>query len=275
MKDTVSLIHVPTRGNDMATIEEQIELEYRMVQSGIDRYNKQKDDLLSKGLGAKTVHGRTIVSGVVEPVSDAIKLFLSSPSSNRAVARKLIEGMNVDTLAFLSLITIIDTISSYHTLIKVARLVGTQVETQKRLDLWLKEEGNTATNMIKAANKKSDKGFDHKRHGLNHKMKADGVDIPYWTHEEKIHVGLKLIDLVIQTTGIVKLETRKFKRRQANYLVPTSETLEWIRAFNEKHECALPRFSPCIVEPKKWEKFYGGGYYSDHIHRLPLVRVHK
>ncbi len=259
----------------MATIEEQIELEYRMVQSGIDRFNRQKEELLGKGLGAKTAHGRTIISGVVEPLEEAIKDFLNTSTNNRAIAKKLLDGMPCDKLAFLTLITVIDTIASYHTLIKVARLVGVQVETQKRLDLWLKEEKNTATNMIKAANKKSDKGFDHKRHGLNHKMKADGLDIPYWTHEERIHVGIKLIDLVIKTTGIVKLETRKFKRRQANYLIPTDETLEWIRAFNDKNEAALPRFSPCVIEPKPWKKFYGGGYYSDHIHRLPLVRVHR
>ena len=259
----------------MTTLEKQVALEYRMVQSGVERYNKQKDDLITKGLSAKTVHGRTIISGVVQAVSDSITDYMQTETSNRAIAKKLIVGMNPDTLAFLALITIIDTVASYHTLIKVSRLVGTQIETQKRLDLWLQEEGNVAKNMIKAANKKSDKGFDHKRHGLNHKIKSDGLDIPFWTNEQRIHVGLKLIDLVIKNTGVVKLENRRFKRRQVNYLVPTATTLDWVRAFNEKHECALPRFSPCVIEPKDWEGFYGGGYYSEHIYRLPLVRVHR
>ena len=176
----------------MTTLEKQVALEYRMVQSGVERYNKQKDDLITKGLSAKTVHGRTIISGVVQAVSDSITDYMQTETSNRAIAKKLIVGMNPDTLAFLALITIIDTVASYHTLIKVSRLVGTQIETQKRLELWLQEEGNVAKN-----------------------------------------------------------------------------------SFNEKHECALPRFSPCVIEPKDWEGFYGGGYYSEHIYRLPLVRVHR
>ena len=44
----------------MATLDKQIELEYRMVQSGIHRYNKGMEELLGKGLGSKTKHGRTI-----------------------------------------------------------------------------------------------------------------------------------------------------------------------------------------------------------------------
>ena len=55
----------------MATLEEQIELEYQMVQSGVDRYNKQLNDLLEKDLGSKTNHGRTIITGIVEPVQEA------------------------------------------------------------------------------------------------------------------------------------------------------------------------------------------------------------
>ena len=53
-RGTISLIHIPTRGSDMATLEEQIELEHRMVQSGIDRYVKQKTTLEDKNLQSKT-----------------------------------------------------------------------------------------------------------------------------------------------------------------------------------------------------------------------------
>ena len=68
IKDTYTHITVPHRGIDMATIEEQVDLEYQMVQSGIDRFNKQLDDLLEKDLGSKTKHGRTIIIGIVQPI---------------------------------------------------------------------------------------------------------------------------------------------------------------------------------------------------------------
>ena len=206
----------------MSTMDKQIELEYRMLQSGINRYNKQLEDMVASNLQSKTLHGRSIISGVLN----------------------------------------------------VARLVGVNVETQLRLDEWLKQDKGTATNLIRMANKKSDKGFDHKRHGLNHKMKADNVDIPYWSDTDRIHVGLRLIDVIIKDTGIIKLRSEYTRRKTITYLQATDDTLEWIKAFNETHESNLPRHSPCIIPPKDWDSFFGGGYYSEHINKKPFLRIH-
>ena len=258
----------------MATIDEQVALEYQMVQSGIDRFNKQLDDLIDKDLGSKTKHGRTIIKGIVQPIEDGIVALMKDNTQNRNIAKKLLQKMKPDQVAYLSLISLIDNMATKTTLLTVARNIGVQVETQKRLDHWLSLQDGVAGNMIKEANKKSDKGFDHKRHGLNHKMKLDEIEIPNWSNEQRIHVGIKMVDIIINTTGVVKLDKRINKNRTVWHVIPTSETSEWIKAFNDTNSIALPRYSPCIVEPKDWEGFWGGGYYSDHINKLPFVRVH-
>lgn len=274
IKDTYTHIHVPNRGIDMATIDEQVALEYQMVQSGIDRFNKQLDDLIDKDLGSKTKHGRTIIKGIVQPIEDGVIALMKDNKQNRNIAKKLLQKMKPDQVAYLSLISLIDNMATKTTLLTVARNIGVQVETQKRLDHWLSLQDGVAGNMIKEANKKSDKGFDHKRHGLNHKMKLDDIEIPNWSNEQRIHVGIKMVDIIINTTGVVKLDKRINKNRTVWHVIPTSETSEWIKAFNDTNSIALPRYSPCIVEPKDWEGFWGGGYYSDHINKLPFVRVH-
>ena len=263
------------RGITMATLDEQIELEYKMVQSGVERYHKQVSELLNKQLASKTKHGRTIIKGILDPVQQAIEEFaVYDPKFNRNIAKKLLRGMDAGKVAYLSLICLIDNIANQGTLLKVARTIGIQIETQKRLDTWMSMDKEVASNMIKEANKKSDKGFDHKRYGLDHKINADELDIPTWTSNERISVGVKLIDIIIQATGIVKLE-KKFQKRKTVYIVvATKETEEWIQAFNDVNEVALPRYSPCIIEPKDWDSFWGGGYYSEHINKLPFVRVH-
>ena len=258
----------------MATVEEQIELEYQMVQSGIDRYNKQLGELLGKDLGSRTKHGRAIIKGIVEPVQKRLDELQTKPSSNRAKAKTLLKGMDNGKVAYLTLVSIVDSIANSSTLIRVARNVGIQVETQKRLDAWLAQDRDVAKNMIREAQKKSDKGFDHKRHGLNHKMKLDMIDVPNWSNIDRIHVGLKLIDIVIEETGIVRLDKKITKKKTVWHIVPTPETKEWIDAFNDLNQTALPRYSPCLIQPKDWQSFWGGGYYSEHINKLPFVRVH-
>ena len=261
------------RGRLMATLDEQIELEYRMVQSGISRYNKALQDLLDKDLGSKTKHGRTIIKGIVEPVMKGIEEYSNKAKVTRSTFNALTKNCDVGKLAYLSLIALIDNMIRKPTLLGVAKYIGIGVETQIRLDKWLELDKEVAKNVIKLANKKSDKGFDHKRYGLDHKIKADGLDIPHWTSEQRIHVGLRLVDIIINSTGVVKLEKKQTKKKSVYIVVPTPETEEWVRAFNETNSIALPRYAPCVIEPKDWDSFWGGGYHSEHINKLPFVRV--
>ena len=257
----------------MATLDEQIDLEYRMVQSGMHRYNKNMEDLLDKNLGSKTKHGRTIIKGIVEPVMMGIEAHNKSRETNRSIFKQLTSKTSPDKMAYLALVSMVDSMCRKPTLYQVARTIGIQIETQIRLDKWLELDKQVATNVITLANKKSDKGFDHKRYGLDHKIKSDGLDIPHWTDKERVNVGIRLIDIIIEHTGIVKLEKKVTKKKTTYLLAPTAETEEWVKAFNETNSIALPRYSPCIVEPKDWNGFWGGGYHSKHINKLPFVRV--
>jgi len=257
----------------MPTVEEQIQLEHEMVNAGIARYDAQNRKLVEKGHEAKTTYGRAMISSIVEAVTEGIKeLQVVDKSSRRCVARKKLRDMNAEQVAFLSLISVVDTVSKRHSLLKVARFVGMYIEDQWRLEQWLKDDPECAKNMIKKAQEKSSRR--HKRMGLIHKMNADGHDTA-WTNEERIFVGAKLIDVIIRTTGIVRLTKLKTaKNKTTTYVEATPETLNWIKSFNELKASKKPRYAPCIIPPKDWEGIYGGGYYSTIINRLPLVRVH-
>ena len=105
---TYTPIHVPKRGLDMATMQQQLDLEYLMLQSGIDRYNKQLNDMVGKDLSSKTLHGRAIISGVCEPLADAIAKLTKTKRNNRDISYKLLQGIKPEQAAFLTLISVVD-----------------------------------------------------------------------------------------------------------------------------------------------------------------------
>lgn len=257
----------------MPTIEDQINLEHEMVNAGIERYRSQNRKLKEAGKEASTTYGRAMIAGIVDAVAEGIEeLQELGSSSRRCVARKKLRDMNAEKVAYLSLLSVIDTVSKRHSLLKVARYVGMYIEDQWRLEKWLEDDPEVAKNVIKKAQEKS--GRRHKRLGLVHKMNSDGHDTA-WTNEERIFVGAKLIDVIIRTTGVVRLtKLRTAKNKTTTYVEATPQTVEWIKSFNELKASKKPRYSPCIIEPKDWEGIWGGGYYSDIINRLPLVRVH-
>lgn len=259
----------------MPTIEEQIMLEYEMVLEGVRRYKHENTKMMDKGLESKTAHGRAIISSVVNSVAEGVRVLQGTTTSNRDIARKKLRDMDADQVAYLSLISVVDGISRGYSLMKVAQAIGMYIEDQARLSQWLQGEGEKAKSIINKANEKTASGRRNKRHGLTHKMNKDGYESSEWGNEERIHVGLRMVDVIITTTGIISLRRQTTARNKTTTFVEaTPETLEWISNFNEGTETKRPRYSPCIIEPQDWEGVWGGGYYSDVINRLPLVRAH-
>lgn len=258
----------------MPSIEEQIKLEYEMVQSGAERYDHQHQKQQERDSEANTKYGRAIISATVDKVAAGVREIqeFSSQKARVDIAYKKICDMDADKLAYLSLVTVVDCLSKRFTLLKIARLVGLHVELQDRLDHWTQDEGLFAKRIINEAKEKT--GFRSKRTGLVHKMNASGYAEDEWRNEDRIHVGLRLIDKIISKSGIVRL----MKMKQANgktttYIEATEETLEWIRNFNDHQRFLCPRFVPCVIPPKPWEDVWGGGFYSEKINFMPFVRV--
>ena len=87
----------------MATIEDQIELERTMMQSGKDRYHYNKDKMLDKGLQGETAHGRTMVYRMMSPlVEGVVKVLREAPPKSQF--NVLLRNTDPAQIAYLSLI---------------------------------------------------------------------------------------------------------------------------------------------------------------------------
>jgi len=262
---------VVTLETEQSMIEEQLQLETDMMTGGIQRYSKVVDVAVDKGKESHTPHGRAIVSRLVQTVTGAVVQFIKNPTNtSRDIAWKNLKDMDAEQVAYLALVTLVDSISRKNTLLYVARTIGSNLEIQDRLDKWIHSEGAVANNTIKLAMKKA---YGARRFGLTNKMNKDGYKNTEWLKSERVHVGFKMVDLIIQSTGIIKLATQQTeRRRRATYVVPTQDTLDWIKAFNEYMQGSRPRYLPCVIPPKDWTSVKGGGYHGHDIDELPIVR---
>lgn len=252
------------------TLEQQFELEAEMMTGGIHRFRKARDKAIQSGRESHTAHGRAIVARIVEAVADGVQHLMDNPPSNRGITHKKLKGMDAEQVAYLACVSMVDGLSKKSSLLSVAHNIGSNIEIQDRLDKWIAVDGETALNVIKLA---MSKGVGSRRYGLTHKMNKDGHGDTKWTKQEKIHVGVRLIDIIIQQTGIVHLEKQVLSATKTINTVKASQSTEdWIKAFNEYAEVARPRYAPCIVPPKDWTAIRGGGYHGNIIDELPIVR---
>jgi DNA-directed RNA polymerase len=252
------------------TLETQLSLEHDMITAGIDRYRRTVDKAVSKKAESRTRYGQAIVSRIVTAVAAGIQELIDNPTSNRDITYGHIKDMDVEEVAYLSLITLVDSISVRQGLLYIANTIGGAVEMQDRLDKWISDEGNVARNTIKLALKK---GYGARRYGLTHKMNKDGFKHTEWSKSDRIHVGCRIIDIIVRYTGLIELQKQRSSKTKTTTIVKaTKETEEWIKGFNDYAETLKPRFAPCLIVPKDWEGVTGGGYYSDNIPELPIVR---
>jgi len=266
---------VTLKETHLQTVEDQKLLELQMVNDGINRFNRTLNKMMDKGLESATKHGRAIISTQLDPVAKGIEELKNKSSNNREIARKKLQELDSEVAAYLSMIGLVDNLTRKCTLLKLANNIGMRIEDEIRLQHWINEEGDIAKNVIRKANEKTRTGRLQKRHGLTNKMNKDGYKDLEWSNEERIHTGVKLIDIIIQTTGIVELKKfRTARNKTTSYIVATPKTLEWIHNFNKVAENIRPRFAPLVIPPKDWTKMWGGGYYANIINNLSLVRVH-
>lgn len=251
------------------TLEQQLDLEREMMDGGIERYRNHLNKSLEKGKESRTLHGRTIISQAIGAVSEGIET-IKQGKSNRDIAAKRLRDMDSQAVAFIALTSLVDTLSRDTTLLTVGKRVGIAVEMQDRLQKWIDIEGKPAINVIEKAN---EKGETARAVGLVHKMNKDGYGYLAWSREERMHVGLRLIDAIIVNTGIISLKTvNSGKQKTTTYVNATDKTTEWIKAFNDVAETWKPKYMPTIIEPKDWTDITGGGYYGGFVEPLPIVR---
>ena len=96
-----------------------------------------------------------------------------------------------------------------------------------------------------------------------------------WSPTEAVHVGVKMLEIVIQSTQLVEL-----KRYGAGNAAADVEMVHlsdfWVKKMAQRGFSLAgiaPVYQPCVVPPKPWTGVVGGGYWSKGRRPLPLIRL--
>jgi DNA-directed RNA polymerase len=263
--------------NEWPTVEDQIALELEMVQEGARRYERMQTELVEKNCESRTKYGRTLVSQLINKVSEGVKEIQDTPTNGRDITRKKLTGANPDRVAYLSLITVVDYLGSKMPLTAVAKRVGQFIQDQLMIEAWVAVDEAHAKRRVQELAEKTLTGRCRSSDSLRYYARTtdefEEYEQYFWTTKEMIHVGVRLIDNIIRTTGLVSLQLVPIsKGKVQNFIVATDNTLDWVKRFNEFHSGAKPRFSPCIIEPRDWVSPFDGGYYSELNSKIKLVK---
>ncbi len=246
-----------------ATMERQLEREEAQIHSGVLRYVKQQ---ASKDEG-DTDPGKTLMKNVVEPVADAIKEMIEMVESGGAgagrpaIAVRYLVQLIPEAVAYLTGRAMITAAVRSDKVPRTAMALSQSIEECFRFDELRIAEIALAISAEKKARKWTTS--HHRRAIMRHASDVASVRGLEWSRGDKLRLGMKLIELFIETTGLMEMYLDPTGTNRTNYrLRPTPALADWLAHMHER--CALlePRFMPMICPPKPWTSPVSGGYYS-------------
>ena len=258
----------------MNIFEEQKEIEEEMILTGMQKFQKQTREAKQKGHESVSYHGILLMKKLVVPLSRAIDIFVREDVDKPGRLKStvpLLAMLESDVIAFISLRVMMDGISFGQKLVHVSHQIGQAVSDQVRFNIWRTTDRKYFKGLVDKLGKTS-ASRHYRRYGLIRRASNKiGEEVPVWTTIERTQVGQCIIDLIIKSTGLVKLGSIKSlgKKYSSYSLVPTEATLDFIQETIEKGEMLAPSFLPMVTTPKQWTTSTNGGYLT---HRLPFLK---
>lgn len=251
-------------------LQKQIEREQVQYDGGVSRYYKR---IKSEDVG-ETIPGRELVRRACEPVAAAIEHMVAEVEAGKAgrgrpaLTVRYLSAVQPLPVAFITARACLFGATKEKSTTVIAMRIARQIEEHYRFD-ELRTENPGLSNAMARKAKRWTTAF-HRAAIMRKAADIGSVQGLGFTDKEKLHVGLKLIELFIETTGLAITQTTGSGTSMIRRLVLTSETAAWLAKQHGNFDHLHPMFTPMVVPPKPWTSPISGGYLTAE-NRVDLV----
>ncbi|MCD7983752.1 MAG: DNA-dependent RNA polymerase [Desulfovibrio sp.] len=257
-------------------------MEEEMFNRGRTRFFANVNRLREQKNEGGTSYGKMLLKRGIEPLAKAIDEFVTKAKTGgagrRHMAVNLLDGMDVDVAAFITLRTAIDRLTRGSLLQGVAVTIGREIEAEQRLTNL--KENDAARYQLTQRYIQGHSSRKYRSTVLRYAFgKSETVDFEPWPEVKCLHLGQKLIELARDSTGFFEIVPKydagfKGANEKLPYqLVASARLNEWINQHLEKASIMYPDYMPTLIPPKTWEGASGGGYYFREMRPLNLVKT--
>jgi len=261
---------------DLLETQKQLELEMHMT--GIEGYRKKVRTSIEQGIESRTPYGLMMLKRSVDVLAASCDRFvidaLSGAATKSPFSATLMNSLDSEVCAYVSLKAAIDGVSGTTSLTKLAMKIGGMLEDQFKLDFYKQQDQFIFNKIYKRVTNQTTNRYYRRYNLLRELTRLELTCAEAWNKHEKMSLGCKLIDLVVQETGLIRIETQTVGRNKKILMVrSTDKTLAWIAKVNERGEALCSSFGPCVIKPKDWTTPIDGGFYTPELFNVPLIKT--
>lgn len=261
---------------DLIEVQQDLEAESRAL--GKARYRNKRNapwiDAIGPGSDeASLPPGRAMLRRTLKPTADAIRAFLADAKSGRAGRRHaafdLLDQAHAEPepLAYLTLRCTIQAGAREVRAQGAAKTIGNAVLDHLRAEEFARLNPEGAEGLQRSLAGRATVSQKRQR-AIEAIQDAEGVALN-WSQHDLMTVGLKLIELAIEATGLFELkliQTNIGKQiRRERRLCLTEAMHDWLETQHERCELLDPIPLPMVVPPCPWTTPTDGGYLTPPI----------
>lgn len=289
----------------VALWEREVELEELMLATGRETINTATAKAKEKGTVSHLAPYRRLTELLIGPIAQGLKEWLHDQRFAphvKAVAFPLLDEVPPESAAMIALRTLLDRVGSISKtesmaapirLLALALAIGSAVEAEARMVAWkakkpgiwhavqrdLKDNHATAIHRRRAnVNRFNRQPQDKTGENIGTSIR-DQIGWVDWTHDQRRHVGFRLIDMMVQhSKGRVTMTAdpewvRQKKNDKAPYIVSIDDdTQNWLMKALGKELETSPVLMPTVIKPNPWSDMWDGGYLTGILPTRSLIR---
>ncbi len=205
---------------------------------------------------------RTLIATATEVLTSAIGVEVGKVTEGRGMKGAKGWGpvftyVSPDVLALSAIVSVLDSITMQPdgaNVREVRSRIGERVMLETHFTVLKKEAPR-----LKAVMERRIKKWE--RRSIKRAMSRITSDLgQVWDTEKKMRVGDKLLDMVLQHTGLVSKKQRLIDGSWKAVIYMPPEMVEAIATMNEHLEVLSPMFKPMVIPPNRWGPEEKGGY---------------
>ena len=268
-------------------IQAQRDLEKDMRTLSISRFYRLHDNAEKRGDFAETSTGRAVQFHVEQAVLDGINAFIELSSNGTAGAKhravKMLTCMEPETFAFITTKAIINKVplrngsdSKATSVQHVAYDIAGRLHDELAIRYFEANNKKLIRKLMKDFDER-DLNRDRRKALIQRTMSKLRLEWQQegWDQTSRLHLGIKLLDIFVERTGILKIDDVGVKtQQQRKVITPTPEFIEVVKARMDNNEANYSMYLPMVCPPKDWtqDNLFGGGYLTSNVTPYPLAK---
>lgn len=260
------------------SVTDELAHEESCLMDGVVEYRKRV--VINKTRSSETLsdYGKSLLGKVVEPLSTGLTDFIAATkvsAGRKHQSVKFLELIDPDVAAVLTARAVFDGMSQRKVYQYVATAVGFAIEDELRFAAF-EQQNKKLYKRVNENLDESSEGFKRntRKKVMVYAMNKFNIVWEKWSQDTVFHVGSKMIDLLVTTTGLMEIQRLGENKTARIYVVPTQELLGFITDFTNQSELLHPALQPMLIPPAPWTSITDGGYYHDSLRRkVRLVKT--